>query len=72
MSYYEDLKTAIIELERIVKLKGDGGANIESLIYEFTKQYPVGALTLKKRIKSMERMGLIKIEDGVAFWIQKD
>ena len=73
MNYYGEKKkaNAILE-ERIKKCSDLGGAEINILVYELTKDFEIGENTIKKRIELLKKVGKVREEVGVLTWLKKE
>ena len=62
MSYNTDLRHAFAWLDTAIFSNPDTTLSVESLIYQVTLIHPVSPLGMRKRIKSLEKMGKVDVD----------
>lgn len=67
MDYYDEKLRVFNIIEQRIK-KSDDGIDEKFLIYDLTKIFRVGELTIKKRLKLLEEIGKITNTAGVLQW----
>jgi len=67
-SYNEQKKACFELMEELIQRNGDAGVDRLRLIYELTKLFAVGEVTISKRIDMLKDLNMVSETDGVLVW----